>query len=238
MAEGDIDLELHEQLADALLALSNVELGDYKTRITAPAGNEQLGSLFDGINDMIAALDEEQRKLQAYQAERRQRLEMIERQQQAIRDLSTPILDVWEGVLCLPVIGTIDTARSAEMTRDLLQAIAARGTRYTIVDVTGIAVMDTSTAQHFIHMAQCVRMLGSECALTGINPSIAQTIVHMGIDLRGIVTHRSLRDALRRFIVRQERGETAAGPAAANGRGSSGRRPNGRGSNGRGSSGR
>src|SRR5690606_14846003 len=89
MAEGDIDLELHEQLADALLALSNVELGDYKTRITAPAGNEQLGSLFDGINDMIAALDEEQRKLQAYQAERRQRLEMIERQQQAIRDLST-----------------------------------------------------------------------------------------------------------------------------------------------------
>jgi rsbT co-antagonist protein RsbR len=80
--------------------------------------------------------------------------------------------------------------------------VVATKARCTIIDITGIEVMDTSTADHFIRMAKSVRLLGAECVLTGINPQIAQTVVHMGVDMAGVVTHRSLRDALQYFVRR------------------------------------
>lgn len=208
---GEDDLEpdspqLLERISDALTALSGVELGDYTTRIRVDdTTDEVLASLFVGINDMIEVLDQERRRNEAYQAERQQKLRTIAMQKEALRELSTPILDVWNGIVCVPVVGTIDTARSAEMTADLLQAIVARKARGAIIDVTGIDIMDTSTAQHFVHMAKSARLLGAECAITGINPGIADTIVHMGMDLQGVVTYRSLRDALRHFVVAEER---------------------------------
>jgi rsbT co-antagonist protein RsbR len=102
----------------------------------------------------------------------------------------------------------MDTARSTEMTNSLLQAIVEKKTRYTIIDITGIEVMDTRTVDHFMRMAKSIRLLGAECALTGISPHIAQTVVHMGLEMDDVVTHRSLRDALAYYVARLR------GPAA------------------------
>ena len=128
------------------------------------------------------------------------KLETIEMQQAAIRELSTPIIEVWAGVLCLPVVGIVDSQRSAEMTETLLETIVAKQARMAIVDITGIDVMDTKTADHFIKMARAVRLLGAECIITGINPGIAQTLTHIGVDLTGMRTLRSLRDALQLYL--------------------------------------
>ncbi|HXK16166.1 MAG TPA: STAS domain-containing protein, partial [Polyangiaceae bacterium] len=93
----------------------------------------------------------------------------------------------------------------------LLTTIVEKGSKYAIIDITGIDVMDTRTVDHFIRMAKAIRLLGAECALTGLNPHIAQTVVHMGLDLSDIVTHRSLRDALYRYVTMS--GATTNAPA-------------------------
>jgi rsbT co-antagonist protein RsbR len=197
------DEQLLDSVADALLALTNVGLGDYDTRLKVdPDDRGALASLFSGINEMIASLGAEQEKSRAYQRELEEKLDTIEKQRAAIRDLSTPILEVWDGVLCLPVVGVMDTARSTEMTASLLQAVTEKGSHATIIDITGIDVMDTRTVDHFIRMARSVRLLGAECALTGMRPYIAQTVVQMGIDLANVVTYRSLREALQYYVTR------------------------------------
>jgi rsbT co-antagonist protein RsbR len=193
--------QILDRVADVLLALANVAAGDYETRVAVePDDITPLGSLYRAINEMIASLKGEQDKSRTYQAELEEKLATIEQQCAAIRDLSTPIMEVWDGVLCLPIVGTMDTMRSTEMTATLLQAVTAKNTRCAIIDITGIEVMDTRTVDHFMRMAKAVRLLGAECALTGTNPHIAQTVVHMGIDLSDIITYRSLRDALQHFV--------------------------------------
>jgi rsbT co-antagonist protein RsbR len=97
-------------------------------------------------------------------------------------------------------VGTVDTTRSAEMTDRMLEAVVRHRVRAVIVDITGIDMMDTKTADHFIKMARAVRLLGAECIITGINPGIAQTLTHIGVDLTGIRTLRSLRDALQLYL--------------------------------------
>jgi rsbT co-antagonist protein RsbR len=195
--------QMLESVADALLTLANVGFGDYSTRLHVdPNDQSALANLYSGINEMIASLSTEQEKSRAYQAELEEKLATIEKQRAAIRDLSTPIMEVWDGVLCLPVVGVMDTARSAEMTNSLLQAIVEKKTRCTIIDITGIDVMDTRTVDHFMRMARAVRLLGAECVLTGINPHIAQTVVYMGIDLSNVVTHRTLHEALQQYVER------------------------------------
>jgi rsbT co-antagonist protein RsbR len=141
------------------------------------------------------------------------KLETIEMQQAAIRELSTPIIEVWAGVLCLPVVGVVDSQRSAEMTETLLETIVAKQARTAIVDITGIDVMDTKTADHFIKMARAVRLLGAECIVSGINPGIAQTLTHIGVDLTGVRTMRSLRDALQFHLKETEQLASHAHPA-------------------------
>jgi rsbT co-antagonist protein RsbR len=195
--------EILESVSDALLTLANVGYGDYSTRLEVDeADTSPLATLYSGINEMIGSLSAEQERSRAYQAELEDKLSTIDKQRAAIRELSTPIMEVWDGVLCLPVVGIMDTARSAEMTNALLQAVVEKKTRCTIIDITGIDVMDTRTVDHFMRMARAVRLLGAECVLTGINPHIAQTVVHMGIDLSNVVTHRTLHEALQQFVAK------------------------------------
>jgi rsbT co-antagonist protein RsbR len=201
MPEPESEQYILESVADALLALSNVGLGDYSTRLELKEGDESpLASLYAGINDMIAALGQEQEKNKQYQEELEGKLATIERQRIAIQELSTPIMEVWDGVLCVPVVGLMDTARSSEMTSTLLRAVVEKSAKCAIIDITGIDVMDTRTVDHFVRMAKAVRLLGSECVLTGMNPHIAQTVVHMGLDLSNVVTRRNLRDALQQYV--------------------------------------
>jgi rsbT co-antagonist protein RsbR len=150
---------------------------------------EELAQAKTALRDALAKHEQANRELEA-------RLQTIEMQQAAIRDLSTPIIEVWSGVLCLPVVGIVDSQRSAEMTQTLLETIVAKQARTAIVDITGIDVMDTKTADHFIKMAKAVRLLGAECIISGINPGIAQTLTHIGVDLSAMRTMRNLRDAL------------------------------------------
>ena len=200
---NDSEQKILESVADALLVLSNVGFGDYTTRLNVDADDSSpLASLFSGINEMISALSTEEEKNRSYQRELEEKLATIEQQKVAIQELSTPIMEVWEGVLCVPVVGLMDTARSSEMTGALLQAVVENSARCAIIDITGIDVMDTRTVDHFIRMAKAIRLLGAECVLTGISPHIAQTVVHMGLDLTNVVTHRSLRDALQQYVNR------------------------------------
>lgn len=150
---------------------------------------EELGEAKRALREALASQEIATRDLAV-------KLETIELQQAAIRDLSTPIIEVWAGVLCLPVVGIVDSQRSAEMTETLLETIISKQARTAIVDITGIDVMDTKTADHFIKMAKAVRLLGADCIISGINPGIAQTLTHIGVDLTGIRTLRTLRDAL------------------------------------------
>jgi rsbT co-antagonist protein RsbR len=192
---------MRDRIADILLVVADVGDGDYSARLTSPFSEEHaISTLFDGINQMIESLGDERQRGAAYQKELEEKLAMIEVQREAIRELSTPIIEVWEGVLCLPVVGVLDTTRSAEMTEALLGAIVQKRADCAIIDITGIQVMDTGTADHFLRMARAVRLLGAECLLTGINPAIAQTIIHMGVDLSGLNSHRTMRNALQRYV--------------------------------------
>jgi rsbT co-antagonist protein RsbR len=200
---ADFAEQLLSQVADILLVISDVGNGDYATRLnTDLPENHPLAALYAGINEMIESLQQEQQRSTAYRKDLEEKLATIELQRAAIRELSTPIIEVWEGVLCLPVVGVMDSTRSAEMTEMLLRSIVDKKARCAIIDITGIQVMDTATADHFLRMAKAVRLLGAECVLTGINPNIAQTIVFMGVDLGDVTTLRSLRMALQSFVVR------------------------------------
>jgi rsbT co-antagonist protein RsbR len=194
---------MRERVVDALIALSEVGFGNYSVELKIDfKRRDPLNGIFASLNELIAAFGAEQEQSLAFRRELEDKLLIVEKQRAAIRELSTPIIELWEGVLCLPVVGIMDTARSTEMTNSLLQAITAKKARYAIIDITGIEVMDTGTVDHFMRMAKSIRLLGAECALTGISPHIAQTVVQMGIEMEEITTERSLRDALARFVRR------------------------------------
>jgi GAF domain-containing protein/anti-anti-sigma regulatory factor len=163
----------------------------------------QLTLLADGMWKILARKKMED-ALQVKNRELEDKLAMIEAQRMAISQLSTPIIQVWDEVLCLPVVGAVDTARSSEMTDRLLEAVVKHRARAVIVDITGIDMMDTKTADHFIKMAKAVRMLGADPIVTGMSPSIAQTLTHIGVELGELQTLRSMSDALRSLVSASE----------------------------------
>ena len=138
-----------------------------------------------------------------------QRLETIERQRLAIADLSAPIIDVWDGILALPVVGLVDTQRSIELTERLLNRIADSGTRSVIVDLTGVDLVDTMTANHLLQMIRAASLLGTFSVLSGISPQIAQTLVQLDVDLSEITTVRNLKEALKVCLRRSMTGREA-----------------------------
>lgn len=149
--------------------------------------------------------------------ENAQKLEIIRRQQVAIQELSTPILQLWDSVLALPVIGVVDSKRSADIMERLLSEITLRQSRFVILDITGVEVVDTKTADHFVKVIKAAELLGARCLLTGIRPAVAQTLVEIGVDLSSIITLRNLQDALRECLRRMDEG-TSAPQLAANGK--------------------
>ena len=110
-------------------------------------------------------------------------------------ELSTPVVKLWEGVLALPMIGTLDSARSQVVMESLLNKIVETGSSIAIIDITGVPTVDTLTAQHLLKTITAARLMGAECIISGIRPQIAQTIVHLGVDLNAVITKSSLSDA-------------------------------------------
>jgi len=123
------------------------------------------------------------------------REEVIMRQQEELMELSTPVVKLWDGILALPIIGTLDSARTQVVMESLLQKIVETGSEVAIIDITGVPTVDTLTAQHLLKTVTAARLMGADCILSGIRPQIAQTIVYLGVDLADMVTKASLADA-------------------------------------------
>jgi rsbT co-antagonist protein RsbR len=137
--------------------------------------------------------------------------ELIARQRQQLMELSTPVIKLWDGVVAVPLIGTLDSARSQVVMENLLSTIVDQHASVAILDITGVPTVDSLVAQHLMKTVQAARLIGAECVLSGIRPAIAQTVVQLGIDLSGVVTKAGLADALAYALRR--RGVMPAEPA-------------------------
>jgi rsbT co-antagonist protein RsbR len=123
------------------------------------------------------------------------REQMINRQQQEMMELSTPVVQLWAGILALPLIGTLDSARTQVVMENLLQRIVDTGSAIAILDITGVPTVDTLVAQHLLKTVAAARLMGADCIISGIRPQIAQTIVHLGVELGSVTTKATLADA-------------------------------------------
>ncbi len=123
------------------------------------------------------------------------REDLISRQQQEMLELSTPVVRLWENVLALPLIGTLDSARTQVVMQNLLDAIVETRSDFAIIDITGVPVVDTLVAQHLLKTVAAARLMGADCLISGIRPQIAQTIIHLGVDLTNVTTKATLADA-------------------------------------------
>jgi rsbT co-antagonist protein RsbR len=128
--------------------------------------------------------------------------QIIVRQQQELLELSTPVVKLWDGILALPLIGTLDSARTQVVMENILQKIVDTGAEIAIIDITGVPMVDTLVAQHLMKTIAAARLMGADCIISGIRPQIAQTIVHLGVNLEDVVTKATLADA---FLVALER---------------------------------
>jgi rsbT co-antagonist protein RsbR len=129
--------------------------------------------------------------------ELRSKLALIQQQQEVIRALSTPIIQVWDNVLTLPMVGVLDSARAAEVMHNLLSEVVRTRARFAILDLTGVDAIDTATASHLLSLVRAIKLLGAEGIVTGMRPAIAQTVVGLGVDLSGIILLSTLREGLK-----------------------------------------
>ncbi|MDB5795172.1 MAG: anti-anti-sigma factor [Noviherbaspirillum sp.] len=137
--------------------------------------------------------------MEVYQKNRDQ---IIVRQQQELLELSTPVVKLWQNILALPLIGTLDSNRTQVVMESLLQKIVETGAAIAIIDITGVPMVDTLVAQHLLKTVAAARLMGADCIISGIRPQIAQTIVHLGVNLEDVVTKATLADA---FLIALER---------------------------------
>jgi rsbT co-antagonist protein RsbR len=151
-----------------------------------------------GLADQTWAVSEivDKLGLHTVRAFQKSREELIARQQEEMLELSTPVVKLWDGVIALPMIGTLDSARTQIVMESLLQRIVETGAEIAIIDITGVPTVDTLVAQHLLKTVTAIRLMGADCIISGIRPQIAQTIVHLGIDIEGITTKATLADAL------------------------------------------
>jgi len=146
--------------------------------------------------------------LATFEAYQKTREEIISRQQQEMLELSTPVVRLWEGILALPLIGTLDSARTQVVMETLLQQIVQTGASIAIIDITGVATVDTLVAQHLLKTVAAARLMGADCIISGVRPQIAQTIVHLGVELGNVATKSTLADAFQMALRRTGRSVT------------------------------
>jgi rsbT co-antagonist protein RsbR len=159
---------------------------------------EDCGTDVAALSDALWAVTELLDKLglhtiKAFQLSREQ---VISRQQMELLELSTPVVKLWDGILALPMIGTLDSARTQIVMESLLQKIVETESQIAIIDITGVPTVDTLVAQHLLKTVTALRLMGADCIISGVRPQIAQTIVHLGVDLQGVTTKANLADAL------------------------------------------
>lgn len=182
--------------------LSSVAAGDLDVRVQTGVEDDLTG-IEEAINLLIDDLTHELKQSQKMKEELEDKLKKIQDQQKTIvqqqedlMELSSPVTKVWDNILILPVIGTLDSQRTQVMMENLLQKIVETGCTMAILDITGVPTVDTQVANHLLKTVTSARLLGADCIISGISPAIAQTIVHLGIDLSAIRTKATLQDAM------------------------------------------
>lgn len=156
--------------------------------------------LAESLWDLTVLLD--QLGLYTTEVYQERREGVIHRQQQELMELSTPVVQLWDEVLALPLIGTLDSGRTQVVMESLLQRVVETGARIAIIDITGVPTVDTLVAQHLMKTVAATRLMGADCIISGIRPQIAQTIVHLGVNLNDIITKATLADAFQIALLR------------------------------------
>jgi rsbT co-antagonist protein RsbR len=206
---SDIDSPNWERVIEILTEISSTRAkGGYTPMETASfilsikrplftALREELGGDPSGFAEAILQATELLDRLGLFTMEafQKTREEVITRQQQELLELSTPVVRLWENVLALPLIGTLDSARTQVVMQNLLDAIVQTRSDFAIIDITGVPVVDTLVAQHLLKTVAAARLMGADCLISGIRPQIAQTIIHLGVDLADVTTKATLADA-------------------------------------------
>ena len=184
----------------AIQGFSSGETATFVFSLKKPLFNRIRGAVKDAqaladetwaITEIVDALG-----VQTVKTFQKTREEVIARQQEEMLELSTPVVKLWDGVIALPMIGTLDSARTQIVMESLLQRLVDTGAEIAIIDITGVPTVDTLVAQHLLKTVTAIRLMGAECIISGIRPQIAQTIVHLGVDLQGVTTKATLADAL------------------------------------------
>ncbi len=183
--------------------VASVAAGDMDARVN-PEVEDGFTGIEMAVDLLIGDLTDELRERQKAQKELEDKLATIQQQQKTIMqqqedllELSSPVTKVWDNILILPVIGTLDSRRTQIMMENLLQKIVATGCTTAILDITGVPTIDTQVANHLLKTVTAARLLGAECIVSGISPPIAQTIVNLGIDLSSIQTRATMQEAMR-----------------------------------------
>ncbi len=184
---------------------------ELKRAIRSVTGSEHAAGLL-ALSDVIDSLG-----LYTFETYASAREQVIVSQTEQLLELSTPVVKLWDGILAVPLVGTLDSARTQVVMETLLQTLVDTGSGHAIIDITGVAAVDTQVAQHLLKTVVAARLMGAECIISGIRPQIAQTVVALGIEFGDIPTRAALADALRHVLHQRgydivRRGDTSAAP--------------------------
>ncbi|WP_250002152.1 STAS domain-containing protein [Actinoplanes sp. M2I2] len=197
--------ELRAQLAELSSTRARQGFSATETAVSIFAFKDAVLNAFDGVNvrDYVAFSSfVDEAALFTFDSYVRVREELIADQAEQLLELSTPVVKLWEGVVAVPLVGTLDSARAQVVMERLLQTLVDTGSPYAIIDITGVPAVDTQVAQHILKTVVAARLMGADCIISGIRPQIAQTIVALGIEFGDIATKSSLADALRYVLAK------------------------------------
>jgi rsbT co-antagonist protein RsbR len=190
LAAASLDLAVQGfSPAETAASLLSLKQPIFLRLIKASSGDELARQIW-ALSNLVDKLA--QHTIEVHQKGREQ---VIARQQQEMMELSTPVVELWRGILALPLIGTLDSQRTQVVMENLLQKIVDTGAPIAIIDITGVPTVDTLVAQHLLKTVSAARLMGADCIISGIRPQIAQTIVHLGVELNNVITKATLADA-------------------------------------------
>jgi len=186
-----------ERLKSLLNVVQSVSSGDFSMSVKISEKEDEFTALAIGLARMINDMIEANRVSEDRMAKLQTVVEEKERLLKTVRELSSPVIQVWENVLVMPLVGAIDSARAARITEDLLTGIIKYQAEIVIIDITGVPVVDTSVANHLIQTIKAAALLGAKCVVVGISSEVAQSLINLGVDLSGVVTRSNLQAGVR-----------------------------------------
>ena len=186
-----------ERLKSLLNVVQSVSSGDFSVSVKISEKEDEFTALSIGLERMINDMIEANRVSEERMAKLQTVVEEKERLFKTVRELSSPVIQVWENVLVMPLVGAIDSARAARITEDLLTGIIKYQAEIVIIDITGVPVVDTSVANHLIQTIKAAALLGAKCVVVGISSEVAQSLISLGVDLSEVVTRSNLQAGIR-----------------------------------------